>query len=256
MPLEIIPGIDVSRGEVVRLLRGELAEKTVYGGDPAATASRWEDMGAQRLHVVDIDGSHEGRPMNRGPVSEILEMVSVPVQVAGGIRDLETAAAWLELGADRIVIGTAAVRDPSFLREALETFGSSVVVALDARDREVRVSGWTEGSGLDLVETAKRLAGAGVSRFLCTDIGRDGTLQGPNVELLAEVAKAAGVPLIASGGVSSLGDIRALAAVAGIEGVVVGKALYTGDVQLTEALEAVRAEGVAPMNGAPEPARE
>jgi phosphoribosylformimino-5-aminoimidazole carboxamide ribotide isomerase len=243
MPFEVIPGIDISRGEVVRLLRGELAEKTVYGGDPAATASRWEDMGAHRLHVVDIDGSHEGRPVNRGPVAEILDMVSIPVQVAGGIRDVATAEAWLETGADRIVIGTAAIRDPAFLRQALRLFADRVVVAIDARDREVRVSGWTEGSGLDLVETARRLAGDGVARFLCTDIGRDGTLQGPNVELLGEVADAVAIPVIASGGVSSLGDIRHLAALVprGIEGVVIGKALYTGDIQLTEALQAVGA---------------
>jgi phosphoribosylformimino-5-aminoimidazole carboxamide ribotide isomerase len=234
--VEVIPAIDVSGGKVVRLVRGDRNATTVYADDPSAMAARWAASGARRIHVVDIDGAFDGSPRNAHAIAELVRAVDVPVQVGGGIRDLDTARELIDLGVDRVVLGTAALTDDAFLRDALGAWPGRVVVGLDSRERELRVAGWAQGSGLDLVETARKLAALGVPRFLCTDISRDGTLEGPNVALLEEVARESGVPVIASGGVSSLDDLRALARVPGIEAAVVGKALYTGDVSLTEAL--------------------
>jgi phosphoribosylformimino-5-aminoimidazole carboxamide ribotide isomerase len=237
----VIPGIDLRDGQVVRLRHGDLDHTTVYDEDPVAVAERWEAAGAQRLHVIDIDGAMSGEPRHRDVITRIVSAVRMAVQVGGGIRTMDTLRAWLDAGASRVLVGTAAIGDPDFLRLALDTVGESVVVALDARDREVRVSGWRESSGIDLVEAAVQLAEAGVPRLLVTDIGRDGTLDGPNLELVAEVARACGVPVISAGGVASLADIRALAELepAGVEAAVVGKALYTGDLDLAEALQTV-----------------
>lgn len=235
---EVIPAIDLVEGKVVRLERGELARKTVYGDDPVAVAERWTELGARRLHVVDLEGAVAGEPRHHELIGEIARSAGVPVQVGGGIRTLEHLTALLGAGVDRVVVGTAALGDPSFLPDALRLCGGGLVVSLDVRGREVRAAGWTEGTGEEVVAAAQRLAAEGVRRFMCTDIARDGMLAGPNVELLTEVAEAAGVPVLASGGVSSTDDIRRLVALAsrGIEGVIVGRALYTGDLELADAL--------------------
>lgn len=233
---EVIPAVDVSEGRVVRVEEGDLSRKTVYGDDPAATATRWASLGAPRIHVVDLDGAVAGEPRNRDALVRLIEQCDVPVQVAGAIRTLDAVTSWRDAGADRVVVGTMAVTDDEFLHDALAVMGDRLVVALDHRDREVRVSGWTKRSGLDLVETAKRMSDKGVARLLVTDISRDGLLRGPDVDTYAELASIA--PVIASGGVSSVADLRALSAVA--EGAIVGKALYAGRIDLREALECLR----------------
>jgi phosphoribosylformimino-5-aminoimidazole carboxamide ribotide isomerase len=236
MTFEVIPSVDILQGHVVRLRRGEPKAKTVYSSDPVAVAKDWEAQGAHRLHVVDLDGALAGEPSHQEMITEIIQKVGIPVQVAGGIRSAEAGQKWITNGADRVVFGTAALTDLEVLHECVEAFGSRLVVAPDALGREVRVSGWKEGTGEDVVDAVRRLAAAGVQRLLVTDIGQDGMLSGPNVDLLADVADAAGVPIIASGGVSSVDDLKALAAVDGIEGAIVGQALYTGAIELTEAV--------------------
>jgi phosphoribosylformimino-5-aminoimidazole carboxamide ribotide isomerase len=236
---EVIPAIDLIEGKVVRVERGELGTETVYSDDPVATAKEWESQGAPRLHVVDLEGAVAGEPRNHEVVEAIVKSLSIPVQVAGGIRSLDLAARWTDNGADRVVLGTKALTEESFLLRAVEVLGERLVVAPDIRGREIRVSGWTEGTGEDIAVAAKRLAAAGVPRLLVTDVGRDGMLAGPNTEILGEAASAAGVPVIASGGVSSIDDLRTLTQVPGLEGVVVGKALYAGAIDLPEALQAM-----------------
>jgi phosphoribosylformimino-5-aminoimidazole carboxamide ribotide isomerase len=236
---EVIPSIDLLKGQVVRLERGDYDRKTVFADDPLAVAIEFEGQGAKRLHVVDLEGAASGEPANRRAVSDIIQRLGIPVQVAGGIRSIEAAEDLLAIGADRVVIGTKALTDGSFLLRAVDVLGGSLVIAPDARAREVRISGWTEGTGEDVADAAKRLAGVGVQRLLVTDIGTDGMLTGPNVDLLAEVAAAAQVPVIASGGVSTIDDLRALARVPGLEGAIVGKALYVGAFDLGDAIKAV-----------------
>lgn len=239
MPFTVFVAVDLAGGRVVRLVRGDMADATVYGDDPVEVALGWEAAGAGWLHVVDLDGATAGEPRNAPAVRRILGAVRVPVQVSGGVRSVAAAETWLDAGARRVVAGTRAL-DPAFLAEAVPRLGDALVAAVDAREGRVRVSGWTRASDLSPVEAARRLAEAGVARLLFTDIGRDGTLAGPNVTATAEVLEAAGVPVIASGGVGSEEDVRALAALAprGLEGVVVGKALYSGALTLDRALAA------------------
>ena len=239
MKFEVIPSIDLVGGNVVRLERGELGAKTVYSDDPVGVAKDWEDQGAPRLHVVDLDGAMAGDAVHEDVVVEIIERISIPVQVAGGIRSVDAAARWIARGADRVVLGTAAMTDLELLTEAISRLGSRLVVAPDAMGRRVRVSGWRTETGEDVCDAARRLAAAGVERLLVTDIAVDGMLAGPNVALIGEVAEAGGVPVIASGGVSSVADLVALADVPGVEGAILGKALYAGAVDLGDALKAV-----------------
>jgi phosphoribosylformimino-5-aminoimidazole carboxamide ribotide isomerase len=237
--------VDILAGDVVRLVRGEVSGKTVYSDDPVGMAKDWQAQGAPRIHVVDLDGAMTGVPVQHAIVEEILSAVGVPVQVAGGIRTVDAAQMWIERGADRVVLGTAALTDPDVLHDAVERLGSRLIVAPDALGREVRVSGWTAGTGEDVVVAAQRLAAAGAQRLLVTDIGRDGVLVGPNVELLAELVQAAGVPVIASGGVASVDDLVTLARVDGIEGAIVGKALYAKSFALRDAVNALGGAGVS-----------
>ena len=241
MTFEVIPSVDLLEGKVVRLERGDPSARTIYSDDPVATAKEWESQGAPRLHIVDLDGALSGEPVQHAIVEEIVSAVGVPIQVAGGIRSVDAAEKWIGRGADRVVLGTAALTDLDLLEGAVELLGPRLVVAPDALEREVRVQGWTQGTSEDVCDAARRLVATGVKRLLVTDIGRDGILSGPNVELLAELAGAAGVPVIASGGVSSIEDLRALARIDGIEGAIVGKALYAKSFRLRDALEAVAA---------------
>ncbi len=249
MTFEVIPSIDLLKGQVVRLQRGDFGAKTVYSDDPVGVAMDWEGQGAQRLHVVDLDGASGGEAANAEAIGGILRRVAVPVQVAGGIRSIEAAQDWLAAGAERIVLGTKALTDEAFLAQAVEHLGPQLIVAPDASSREVRVEGWQQGTGEDVADAVRRLTAAGVARLLVTDIAQDGMLAGPNVELLREVAAASGVPVIASGGVSSIDDLRALADVPGIEGAIAGKALYEGSFDLGDALKAVAIGGTYRSKG-------
>lgn len=240
MSFEIIPSIDVLGGRVVRLERGDYDRATVFSDDPVAVAAGFQEQGASRLHVVDLDAARDGEPANREVIRSVVEAVTMPVQVAGGVRDIEAAQTWLSAGATRVVVGTKALTDESFLERAVDELGDRFVVAADARDGQVRVAGWLQGTGEDVVDAARRLAAAGVARLLVTDIATDGMLSGPNVRLFEDVAAASGVPVVASGGISGLDDVRALARIRGVEGAIVGRALYVGALDLAEAVRSLR----------------
>jgi phosphoribosylformimino-5-aminoimidazole carboxamide ribotide isomerase len=234
----LFPAIDLKRGQVVRLKQGALEQATVYGSDPAAQAAAFAAAGFRWLHLVDLDGAFAGRPANAAAVEAVLRQVSLPVQLGGGLRDLATVERWLALGVRRVILGTAAVRDPALVRAACKAHPGRIVVGVDARDGLVAVQGWAETSTLTALELARRFADAGVAALLFTDVGRDGVLAGLNVEATAALARDSGLPVIASGGVAGLDDLRRLKAAShhGIEGVVVGRALYEGRLDVAAAL--------------------
>jgi phosphoribosylformimino-5-aminoimidazole carboxamide ribotide isomerase len=237
----VVPAVDVRGGRVVRLRQGVLEHETVYGADPAEAARRWEDEGATRLHVVDLDAALGGEPQFDA-LEALMAAVTVPVEVGGGLRVLENAMRYRDRGADRVIFGTAAVADPGVVQAALALWPEAVAVALDARNGRVTVGGWKEITTVRAVELAQRCREWGVRRLQYTDVARDGTLVGPNVVATGELARAAGVPVTASGGVSSLDDLRALGAIAscGVDEVIVGRALYDGRFTLAQAREAAR----------------
>ena len=237
----LYPAIDIQGGRCVRLFQGRMEEATVYGDDPAAMARRWVDEGAGALHVVDLDGARNGRPQNVDEVLAIRSAVAVPIQVGGGLRSHEAAAAYLEAGIERVVLGTRAAVDADFLAELCAAHPGRVAVGIDARDGRVALKGWTEIIPLKADELARRVENIGASAIIYTDIARDGTLTGPNVEAVAAVARGVALPVIASGGVATVEDLRSLKALAadGVEGVIVGKALYEGTVSVAEALSAL-----------------
>lgn len=243
----IYPAIDISEGQCVRLHRGEMARKTVYGDDPAAMARSWVAAGAQVLHVVDLDGSFAGEPRNIGAVQAIIEAVDVPVQVGGGIRSRDTIEAYLALGAARVILGTSAVRDRRFCEAAFAEYGERIVVDVGARDGRVAVQGWAESTELDAVEFARSVAAAGARRIVFTDVMSDGALRGPNIPAQRRMAAALDIPVIASGGISTLTDVQAVAKLEpfGVEGLIIGRALYEGTVDLTEAIAAAAGQGHA-----------
>ena len=237
--MEIIPAIDLIEGRCARLYQGDYSRMTVYDGDPAEVARRWESMGARRVHVVDLDGARAGEPRNLDVIRRIADAVGVPVQMGGGIRDLDAVRQALSAGVQRVMLGTAAARNPRVVKDALAEFGEdAVVAAADSRDGQVAVSGWTRESGVRAVDLVRRMSAAGVRTFLCTDISRDGTLSGPNCELMRELAGVAGAGVIAAGGIGAVEHLAALAET-GVGGAVIGKALYTGDVNLSDAIRAV-----------------
>ena len=241
--MEIIPAIDIRGGRCVRLLQGDYGRETVFADDPAAVARRWRDAGATRLHLVDLDGAREGRPVNRATVGKILAAVKTPVQLGGGIRDLETIRRYLSDGVDRVVLGTAAVKDPALLTSALAEFPGRIVVGVDARDGVVVMEGWQEDSGVTAVDLLRQLAELGVPRVIYTDTLRDGTLTEPNFAALEAILSddrlsARDVRVIYAGGVSAIDHVRRLATT-NVEAAIVGRALYTGDIDLAEALAAV-----------------
>lgn len=236
---ELIPAIDLRGGKCVRLLHGDFAQETIFGDDPAAMARRWQQAGAARLHVVDLEGSRDGAPGNQAAIIAILRAVTIPVQVAGGIRDEAGALRLLSLGAARIVLGTAAVRDPALVERLVSQARDAVIVALDARDGVVRTDGWTADGGVSVIDLATRMEALGVIRFLYTDIGRDGDLSGPNLAAYQALQTRTTAAIIASGGVGSLPDLVALAQ-SGVEAVVVGRALYTGAIDLSAARDVLK----------------
>jgi phosphoribosylformimino-5-aminoimidazole carboxamide ribotide isomerase len=241
--VEIIPAIDIRGGRCVRLEQGDYGRETVFAEDPVSVAVRWQEAGARRLHVVDLDGARDGRPVNTDVVSRILSAVSVPVQVAGGIRDIAAIHRYLVGGADRAVMGTAAVKDETTLLNAVTLFRQRIVVSVDARDGIVRTEGWTQGSDVTALALVRRLSEIGVARIVYTEIGADGMLAGPNFQAIGELLEeVSGLPapvaVIAAGGISSIEHMRRLAEM-GVEGVILGRAIYSGAIDLREAIAAL-----------------
>jgi phosphoribosylformimino-5-aminoimidazole carboxamide ribotide isomerase len=238
----LYPAIDVRGGQAVRLTQGDYARETAYDADPVDAALRWADEGAEILHVVDLDGAKAGEPRNLDAIGRIAAAVDCPIQVGGGLRDDESVAAVLDAGASRVVIGTAALRDPEFLDRVLAEHGDRVVVSVDARDGKVSLSGWTETSDADVADAVRGLSKRGVARFLCTAIEVDGTMEGPALDELNRIAAATEAQVIASGGVGDLAHLEALArdAAPNVEGVIVGRALYERRFTVAEGVAALR----------------
>lgn len=238
----LYPAIDLKGGQCVRLLHGDMAKATVFSDSPADQARAFAAAGFQWLHVVDLDGAIEGRAMNAPAVKSILNAVSLPVQLGGGVRTLHDINSWLEAGVSRVILGTVALSDPSLVIKAAAAFPEQIAVGLDLRDGRVAVKGWVETADVTGVDLARRFEDAGVAALIVTDIGRDGAMQGPNVQVIGEVADAVSIPTIASGGVSAVGDIAALKARSGarIAGAIIGRALYEGAIDPAEALTVAR----------------
>jgi phosphoribosylformimino-5-aminoimidazole carboxamide ribotide isomerase len=238
--MNLYPAIDLKGGRCVRLLKGEMDAATVYNDSPADQAARFKAAGFTRLHVVDLDGAIEGKTVNRAAVNAILAATDAPVQLGGGVRDRAGAEAWLEAGVSRVILGTAAVREPQLVRDLARAHPGRVAVAVDVKDGFVAVAGWVEASALSAVELSKRFEDAGVAALIITDIGRDGTLTGVNVQATGELADAVSIPVIASGGIAGIADLNALKAWPGraIEGAILGKSLYTGAISPADALKA------------------
>ncbi|MBK5275881.1 MAG: 1-(5-phosphoribosyl)-5-[(5-phosphoribosylamino)methylideneamino]imidazole-4-carboxamide isomerase [Desulfuromonadales bacterium] len=234
----VIPAIDLKEGKCVRLEQGLMDKDTVFNDNPAAQARAWQDQGAEMLHIVDLDGAFAGEPKNLAAIEAIVKAITIPSQLGGGIRDIETIEAYLALGLSRVIIGTAAQRNPELVREACLKFPGRIVVGIDAKNGMVAVQGWAEVTDVTAVDLARKFEGFGVSAIIYTDISRDGMLQGPNLEATKALAEAVSIPIIASGGVSSLKDIQNLMAIesSGISGVITGKAVYTGAIKLAEAI--------------------
>lgn len=231
----LYPAIDLKDGDCVRLLRGDMTQATVFGGDPAAQARAFVAAGCRWLHLVDLNGAFAGAPVNGAAVEAILAAVPVPVQLGGGIRDRATIEAWLDKGIARVILGTVAVRDPDLVRTAARAHPGRIAVGIDARGGRVAVQGWAEETDLAVIDLARRFEDAGVAAIIYTDIDRDGAMEGPNVPATEALARAVAIPVIASGGVSSLEDLRALKAIGLLDGAISGRALYEGQIDLAEA---------------------
>jgi len=229
----LIPAIDLKDGKCVRLKQGDMNDSTTFGDDPVAVARRWLEAGARRLHLVDLNGAFAGKPVNEAVINAIIKEVGddIPVQLGGGIRDLDTIERYLDDGLSYVIIGTAAVKNPGFLKDACSAFGGHIIVGLDAKDGKVATDGWSKLSGHEVIDLAKKFEDYGVEGVIYTDIGRDGMLSGINIDATVKLAQALTIPVIASGGLSNLADIEALCKVEdeGVEGVICGRAIYTGD---------------------------
>ena len=234
----VFPAIDLKNGEVVRLAEGDMARATVYGDDPPAQAAAFAEAGAEYLHVVDLDGAFAGAPRNAAAVEAIVERFDGHVQLGGGIRDAQTVERWFERGMSRLVIGTAALRDPAFVKDMARAWEGGIVVAVDARDGMVATEGWAAVSDIAVVDLARRFEDAGVAALLFTDVGRDGLLKGCNIDATVDLARRVDLPVIASGGVKGIDDIHLLKQFErdGIEGVITGRALYDGRLDLATAI--------------------
>ena len=241
--MEVIPAIDLIDGRCVRLYQGDYSRETVYSDDPVEVALRWERLGARRIHVVDLDGARAGSPQNLDVISRIADAVRVPVQMGGGVRTIDSIREVIDSGVDRVMLGTVAVRDPAIVTSACEQFGAeTILVAIDSRDGNVAVSGWTDGSETSATDLLRLMMDASVRTFLCTDISRDGTLAGPDYDLMRSLVAIAGNGVIAAGGIASIDHLRDLAYI-GVGGAVIGRALYTGDIDLAEAVSATGSPG-------------
>ena len=237
----LYPAIDLKEGRCVRLKQGGMAQATIFNDDPAAQAKSFEDAGFEYLHCIDLDGAFAGRSANSAAIASILASLRIPVQLGGGIRNRAAIAHWLDAGVERVILGTAALRDPELVKQASRDYPGRVVVGIDARDFMVAVEGWAETSTLSAVDLARRFEDAGVAAIIFTDIARDGMMQGVNVEATSTLARSVSIPVIASGGVNGVQDIERLVdARAGIAGVVIGRALYDGRIPVSEALAAAK----------------
>ncbi len=238
----LIPAIDLKDGHCVRLEQGDMKAATTFGEDPAAMARRWLDAGARRLHLVDLNGAFAGKPVNEGAIKSILRAVGddIPVQLGGGIRDLDTIERYLDDGISYVIIGTAAVKNPGFLKEACVAFGGHIIVGLDAKDGKVATDGWSKLTGHEVIDIAKKFEDYGVEGVIYTDIGRDGMLTGINIEATVKLAQALTIPVIASGGLSGMADIERLCDVQGegVEGVICGRSIYSGALDFAAAQRA------------------
>ena len=235
----LIPAIDLKDGQCVRLRQGDMNDSTTFSEDPAAMARRWVDAGARRLHLVDLNGAFAGKPVNEAAIKSIIREVGeeIPVQLGGGIRDLDTIERYLDGGLSYIIIGTAAVKSPGFLKDACSAFGGHIIVGLDAKDGKVATDGWSKLTGHEVVDLAKKFEDYGVEGIIYTDIGRDGMLTGINIDATVKLAQALTIPVIASGGLSNIQNIEELCAVEGegVEGVICGRAIYSGDLDFAAA---------------------
>ncbi len=235
----LIPAIDLKDGHCVRLKQGDMDQSTLFSEDPVAIARRWVDAGARRLHLVDLNGAFAGKPQNHGAIKAILREVGedVPVQLGGGIRDLDTIERYIDAGLRYVIIGTAAVKNPGFLKDACSAFGGHVIVGLDAKDGKVATDGWSKLTGHEVADLARKFEDYGVEAIIYTDIGRDGMLTGINVDATVRLAQALTIPVIASGGLSCIADIEALCVVEqeGVEGVICGRAIYSGNIDFAAA---------------------
>lgn len=234
----VIPAIDLRHGQCVRLYQGRADQETVFNNDPVAVARDWEARGASWIHIVDLDGAFSGRPQNLDVIAAIVKAVTVPVQLGGGIRTWETIDSLLTLGVSRVILGTVAATDPELVSRACQSFGEGIMVGIDAKQGKVAIAGWETTIEKNAVDMAREIKNLGVTRILYTDTGRDGTLEGANFETTREMALASGVKVIAAGGVASLDDIKKLKPLEplGVEGVILGKSLYTGAIKLEDAL--------------------
>ena len=235
----IIPAVDIKNGKCVRLFQGRLDSETVFSDDPAAMAKRWENEGAEIIHVIDLDGAVEKSPKNLNSIERIIESVEAYIQVGGGIRTAKTAKMYLDLGVKRVIIGTEAIKNPNFVKDACKAFPDQIVVGIDARDGLVAIEGWTETTRIKDVDLARRFEDCGVAAINFTDIHRDGMETGPNIEATRRIAEAVSIPVVASGGVSTIEDIKKLMPLeaVGVVGVITGRALYSGSLSLKEAIE-------------------
>lgn len=240
----VFPAIDIRKGKCVRLTEGRFDKETIFGDNPEEMAKKWASLGAEFLHVVDLDGALAGKSVNLSAIEAIVKSVDIPVQLGGGIRTLENIEELLSLGVSRVILGSVAVKNPNLVREACKKYGDRIVVGIDARDGIVAVEGWGVSGGVEADTLAKQMAEVGVKRIIYTDISRDGMLNGVNVKATARLAKLSNIAVIASGGVSSIEDIKAVKAVesSGVEGVIVGKAIYTDSLDLREALKVAEGE--------------
>jgi len=234
--MEVIPAVDIKDGKCVRLYQGDYNQETVFSEDPVAVALSWRAQGAGRLHVVDLDGAASGKPRNIAVVEAIVKQVGLPVQLGGGIRDEATVEKLLDIGINRVILGTAAVEDLGLVKALCKKYGEAIVVGIDARDGSVATHGWRKGTEVSALALGQRVVATGVRRLIYTDIKRDGTLTEPDFEAIAEMVKGVNLPIIAAGGISALSHLIKLKEL-GVEGAIVGKALYTGDINLREALD-------------------
>ena len=235
----IIPAVDIKNGKCVRLLQGRMEDETVYSDDPGAMASKWARRGARLVHVIDLDGAFAKSPQNMKSIRKILQAVNVPIQLGGGIRNEETVHQYLEMGVKRVIIGTEAIKKPAFVKKVCNTYPQQIVVGIDARNGKVAIDGWTQTTRVDAIDLAREFEDCGVAAINFTDIQRDGMQTGPNLEATRRLAEAVSIPVVASGGVSSIQDVKNLLPLqdAGVVGVIIGKALYTGALDLKAALD-------------------
>jgi phosphoribosylformimino-5-aminoimidazole carboxamide ribotide isomerase len=240
----ILPAIDLKEGKCVRLEQGLMDRDTVYNENPGAQARIWQEQGGELLHIVDLDGAFAGVPKNREAIKAIIDAIDIPAELGGGIRDMQTIEAYLELGIDRVILGTVAKENPALVEEACKKYPGRIVVGIDARDGLVAVRGWADVTEKQATEMAKEMEGFGVVAIIYTDIARDGMMQGPNIEATRALAESINIPVIASGGLSTLDDIRRLMAIesSGVTGVITGKAIYSGAIDLREAVALTKGE--------------